>query len=118
MSFREQFWRRPQSLWLRKALFQIHLWTGIAIGLYVIAISVSGSALFFRSKILEAAPERKVVAGSGPLLTKEQLRAAALRAYPGYRISNIWLSTIPGTEVDIWMARGSRQKKRIFDPYT
>jgi hypothetical protein len=33
--------RRPQSLWLRRALFQIHLWTAIGVGLYVVAISVS-----------------------------------------------------------------------------
>ena len=118
MSFREQFWRRPQSLWLRKALFQIHLWAGIAIGLYVIAISVSGSALFFRSKILQAAPGRQIVAGSGRLLGKEELRAAALRAYPGYVVGNIWQGSIPGQEVEIWLDRGSRQKKRILDPYT
>ncbi|HLK51524.1 MAG TPA: PepSY-associated TM helix domain-containing protein [Bryobacteraceae bacterium] len=118
MAFREQFWRRPQSLWLRKAMFQIHLWTGIAIGVYVIAISVSGSALFFRSKILEAAPGRQIVAGSGRLLGKEELRAAALRAYPGYVVGNIWLGSIPGQEVEIWLARGNRQTKRIFDPYT
>jgi len=41
-------WRRwvylPQSLPFRKALFQIHLWLGIAIGLYVCMISVTGSA--------------------------------------------------------------------------
>jgi uncharacterized iron-regulated membrane protein len=118
MSFREQFWRRPQNLWLRKALFQIHLWTGIAVGLYVIAISVSGSALFFRSKILEMAPGRRVVAGSGPLLTKDELRVAALQAYPGYQIGNVWQGSIPGQEVEIWLSRGSREKKRIFDPYT
>lgn len=118
LSFGEQFWRRPQSLWLRKAMLQVHLWTGIAVGLYVIAISVSGSALFFRSKILEAAPGRKVVAGSGRLLAKEELRATALKAYPGYRVGNIWQGSIPGQEVEVWLERGSRQKKRIFDPYT
>ena len=118
MSLREQFWWRPQTLWLRKAMLQIHLWTGIAIGLYVVAISVSGSALFFRSRILEAAPGRRVVAGSGRLLDKSELSAAARRAYPGYQVSNIWQGAIPGQEVEIWLQRGSRQKKRIFDPYT
>ncbi len=88
MAFVEQFVRRPKSVWLRKAIFQIHLWTGIAVGLYVVAISVSGSVLFFRSVANEAAPGRRIVAGSGPLLTKEQLIEAAQRAYswlPGNR---------------------------------
>ena len=118
MGLGEQFWRRPQNVWLRRALFQIHLWTGIAIGLYVVAICVSGSALFFRSKILEAAPGRQIVAGSGPLLTKEQLMAAAEKAYPDYRVSRIWQGTIPGQEIEIWLTRGRKQKQRIFDPYT
>ena len=38
-----QFWRQPQRVWLRKALFQVHLWTGIGAGLYVLVISISGS---------------------------------------------------------------------------
>ena len=45
---------RPQSLWLRKALFQIHLWTGIALGLYVFVICVSGSAAVFNSELYTA----------------------------------------------------------------
>lgn len=118
MEFPHQFWRHPQSLWARKAIFQIHLWMGLALGIYVVAISVSGSALFFRSKIFEAAPGRRVVAGSGRLLTKPELIAAALRAYPGYTVHDVWIGSIPGQEVEIWLQRGTRQKKRIFDPYT
>ncbi len=110
--------RRPQSVWLRKAIFQIHLWTGIAVGLYVVAISVSGSALFFRSIANEAAPGRRIVAGSGSLLTKDQLIEAAKRAYPGYAPTDISQGTRPGREVEITLERGTRRKYRIFDPYT
>ena len=35
---------------LRKILFQIHLWTGIGIGLYVVAICVTGSVTVFRNE--------------------------------------------------------------------
>jgi len=28
----------PQTIWLRRALFQIHLWCGIGLGLYVFLI--------------------------------------------------------------------------------
>jgi len=117
MSFVEQFVRRPQSVWLRKAIFQIHLWTGIAMGLYVVAISVSGSALFFRNMI-NAAAGRKIVAGSGPLLTRDELTAAAQRAYPGYTVSNIFQGRQTGQEVEITLDRGAKKKNRIFDPYT
>jgi len=45
MSFWKQWVDRPQNLWLRRALFQVHLWTGIAIGIYIAVISVTGSAI-------------------------------------------------------------------------
>lgn len=44
----QRWLQRPQSVPLRKALFQVHLWTGIATGLYVVMISVTGSAVVFR----------------------------------------------------------------------
>jgi uncharacterized iron-regulated membrane protein len=118
MAFLEQFVKRPQGLWLRKAIFQVHLWVGIAVGLYVVAISVSGSALFFRNLVNEAAPGRKIVAGSGPLLTKSDLIQAATRVYPGYTVSSIFQGKKPGQEVEISLDRGGKRKTRIFDPYT
>lgn len=36
---------------LRRALFQVHLWLGIGIGLYVLLISLSGSAIVFRREM-------------------------------------------------------------------
>jgi len=118
MALAAQFVRRPQSVWLRKAIFQIHLWTGIAMGLYVVAISVSGSALFFRNKINEAATGRKIVAGSGRLLTKGELIEAARRAYPDYTPRSVLLGTTPGLEVEVTLDRGTKRKVRVFDPYT
>jgi uncharacterized iron-regulated membrane protein len=118
MSLAVQFARRPQSIWLRKAIFQIHLWTGIAMGLYVVAISVSGSALFFRNKINEGVAGRKVVTGSGPLLTRDELVAAAKRAWPGYTPGAVSQGTKRGQEVEILLSRGAKRKLRVFDPYT
>ena len=118
MALLEQFVHRPQGVWLRKAIFQVHLWTGIAMGLYVVAVSVTGSALFFRSIVNEATPGRKIVAGTGPLLTKAELIEAARRAYPDYTPSNVSAGTTPGREVEITLDRGTKRKVRVFDPYT
>jgi uncharacterized iron-regulated membrane protein len=118
MSLAVQFVHRPQSVWLRKAIFQIHLWTGIAMGLYVVAISITGSALFFRSIVNQATPGRKVVAGTGPLLTTQQLLEAAKRAYPDYTPRNVVTGSLVGQEVEITLNRGTKRKLRIFDPYT
>jgi len=87
-------------------------------GLYVVAISVSGSALFFRNQVNEAATGRRIVAGSGRLLTKDELIEAARRAYPDYTPHNVLLGRMPGQEVEITLDRGAKRKLRIFDPYT
>ncbi|MEK6396590.1 MAG: PepSY domain-containing protein, partial [Terriglobus sp.] len=38
-------------MWLRRALFQIHLWLGVLLSLYVVVIGVSGSALVWEDEI-------------------------------------------------------------------
>jgi uncharacterized iron-regulated membrane protein len=115
----ERWLRRPKSLWLRKALFQAHLWTGIALGLYVFAISVSGSAIVFRNELYNALwPGPRMVAISGHRFTHDELRDAASRAYPQYRVSWIWDAKRPDQAIEIWMDRKGHKKQRLFDPYT
>jgi uncharacterized iron-regulated membrane protein len=43
---------RPQQVWLRKAVFQVHLWAGVLLALYVIAIGISGSILVFKEELM------------------------------------------------------------------
>jgi uncharacterized iron-regulated membrane protein len=51
MTFFHNLVHRPRQLWLRKAIFQIHLWTGIALSLYVVVIALSGSVLVFENEL-------------------------------------------------------------------
>jgi uncharacterized iron-regulated membrane protein len=119
MNFWERWLRRPKSLWLRKALFQVHLWTGIALGLYVFIISVSGSAIVFRNEIYNSLwPGPRIVAVGPHKLTHNELRDAALSAYPGYKVSWIWDSRGANEAAEIWLNRNGHRKQRLFDPYT
>jgi uncharacterized iron-regulated membrane protein len=60
------FGRHPQSVWLRRALFQVHLWLGLAIGLYIFVVSLSGSLIVFRRELDRAlCPPTLVIAPSG-----------------------------------------------------
>lgn len=51
MTVWQRWVRQPQELFFRKALFQIHLWTGISVGAYVWVISVSGSVVVYRNEL-------------------------------------------------------------------
>ena len=120
MTLGEQWLRRPQNVWLRKAIFQIHLWTGIGLGLYVLLISVSGSAIVFRNEIYKSAGRGpRIVAVSGPRLTPGELKSAVSRQYPGYTAAYTWEGKIPGLATEIWLERdGKSKRQRLFDPYT
>lgn len=109
--------RQPQKIWLRRALFQVHLWTGIAVGLYILMISLTGSVLVYSNELYRAAtPEPILSKGSGPRLTNDQLRQAVTRLYPGYRIVKVSRAVDLDQAVDIWLRRGGEIKKRLFDP--
>ena len=41
----------PRRSRLRRVFFQLHLWTGLIAGLYIVVVSVSGSAVVFRREI-------------------------------------------------------------------
>jgi uncharacterized iron-regulated membrane protein len=123
MSFWDRWLRRPKSLWLRRAIFQIHLWTGIALGLYVLVISVTGSALVFRNELYNSLwPGPRIVDVTGPRLTHDQLRDAARRVWPRYKVTWIWDSRsakqAPNQAIEIWFERNGHKKERLFDPYT
>jgi uncharacterized iron-regulated membrane protein len=119
MSAWEKWKRRPQNVWLRKALFQVHLWTGIGIGLYVLLMSVTGSALVFRREMVKSlAREPSVAAGPGARMTEDELKKVARRAYPDYEVTRVWQRKNPDQAVEIWMERRGKRLQRLFNPYT
>jgi len=119
MDFWNQWLRRPQSVWLRKALFQIHLWTGIGLGLYVVLISVSGSAIVFRNEVynvLDRGPKRVPI--QKVRLTQDQLRDVAHREYPGYTVTFLFEARRPDQATEIWLEKRGSKQQRLFDPYS
>ena len=119
MTLWQRWIRRPQTVSLRKAIFQIHLWSGIGLGLYILLASVTGSILVFSNELYRAATRDPIiVTESGPLLTDDQLNGAAARAYPGYKIVTINRDRNPNEAVTISLKAGTRLKSRLFNPYT
>jgi len=94
----------------------VHLWSGIALGLYILMMSLTGSVLVYRNELYRAAtPEPIVSKVPGPRLTDDQLREAAGHLYPGYRVINLVRALNPDQAVDVWLSRGAAIKKRLFD---
>ena len=51
MGYWDTWLRQPQTIGVRKVLFQVHLWSGIGLGLYIVAICLSGSVLVYRNEL-------------------------------------------------------------------
>jgi uncharacterized iron-regulated membrane protein len=119
MRDREKWKKRPQNVWLRKALFQVHLWTGIGLGLYVLLMSVTGSALIFRRELtMSLAREPRVSAGQAARMSEDQLKQVAKRVYPEYDVTHVSLRKNPDQAAEISLQRGGTKLQRLFDPYT
>jgi len=113
-----QSWvRQPQKIWLRRALFQVHLWSGIALGLYIFLISVTGGVLVYRNELYRAAtPEPIISKSSAPRLTDDQLKEVARRLFPDYEVERISHPRNVDQAVDVWLHQGKVTRKRMFDP--
>jgi len=115
-----QWARQPQNVWLRRALFQVHLWTGLAIGLYIVMLSVTGSVLVYRNELDRLfATKRPAYDAAAKRLTADELRAAAEKAYPGWSITRVGdRITRRNPTIEVWAERGAEKRERLFDPYT
>ena len=119
MTFWRRWVQRPQELFLRKVVFQIHLWTGIGLGVYVLVICVSGSVLVYRNELYRTfSPKPMIVAGSGNPMTVADLKSAASRAYPGYEVADVRAGETPNHAVEITLKRGNKMRRRLLSPFT
>ncbi|HEX5000581.1 MAG TPA: PepSY-associated TM helix domain-containing protein [Terriglobia bacterium] len=120
MTFWSLWKTRPRESRLRRALFQIHLWSGLCLGVYVLVLSVSGSALVFRNDLYNAFTAPPVILkAQGERLSAEAIRSAARAAHPGYEISRVWENeTNPAQAIEITLDRGGHEIQRLFDPYS
>ena len=115
------FIESPQRVWWRKAIFQIHLWVGIVLALYVIVISISGSVLVFEDEIAGDTPRTLSHALGAKPLSWEGMVAAAQKLHPDYSVTRIEDGSSRGEAISIFLGNRSDPGDRraaSFDPFT
>lgn len=104
---------------IRKVLFQIHLWAGIGVGLYVVLISLSGSLLVFRIEYYNYfRPGSTVEARSTDRLSGDALKAAAKQRYPALAVTTVQLPRGRNRPAEVFLEGHGVKLHRLFDPYT
>ena len=120
MGLWQRWVRQPQRVWLRRALFQVHLWTGLAIGLYVVMLSLTGSVLVYRNELdLALRTPRPTFERGRPGISEDALRTAAQRAYPGWTVTSVGTAfNRRSPTMDVTVEKDGEKKERLFNPYT
>jgi uncharacterized iron-regulated membrane protein len=118
MSFLHTFVHHPRKLWLRRAFFQIHLWAGVLLSLYIVMIAVTGSILVFRSELTRALLPKTLSPYSADRVAPMAVVLAHFKtAYPEAKLDSIQMPS-PQMPVFLLFATDSHQYRftLVADP--
>jgi uncharacterized iron-regulated membrane protein len=102
------FLHQPRKLFLRRALFQIHLWAGLLLALYVVVIALSGAVLVFAGELNAALVPRSLTQGdSASLAGIPAVVKAARSACPGCAITML---TVPSPAMHVYKVEGKDER--------
>jgi Uncharacterized iron-regulated membrane protein len=113
----ERWLKAPATLGFRRFLFQVHLWLGIGLGLYVLMISVTGSAIVLRPQIARWLIPSEVSITDLPELTGAALEMRVGEVYSDYAVKRIMPPTREGRAVYVVLEREGTEYTRFFDQY-
>lgn len=93
------------------------MWIAIAIGVYIVVISISGSAVVFRRELGRTVVPRTVPAAVGVALTGESLDRAVRATYSDYEVLSISEPRRPERPVYVSLSRNNVETQHLFDQY-
>ncbi|HEY1743092.1 MAG TPA: PepSY-associated TM helix domain-containing protein [Granulicella sp.] len=84
---RASWLRSPQRVFLRRAIFQVHLWSGILLAIYSVIIGLTGSALVFKEEIARTIQPGLYHVAPGPQqITLDEAVRRVQSARPGWAV--------------------------------
>jgi uncharacterized iron-regulated membrane protein len=110
---------RPQSVFLRRTLFQVHLWLGVTTGLYILVVCATGAALVFRIEMQRGLhPHLFTPSARGSLADPVAVMESVARAYPGDTVSGVDAPTTARPTYLAYASSGTRFRTLLLDPVT
>ena len=75
---------------MRRLVFRLHMWVGIASGLYIVVVCLTGAALVFRIDMQRARhPHLFTPHASGSVAEPVRVMERVSQAYPRHRLSGV-----------------------------
>jgi uncharacterized iron-regulated membrane protein len=120
MSFLHTFVHHPRKLFLRRALFQVHLWSGVLLSLYVVIIALTGSILVFRTELTRAQlPPNFSHYNASHTASLQQVIASFLTQYPNAHLNTLQTSSPQLPAFYLYATDAHHQPLRLIaDPIT
>ncbi len=120
MSFSNDLVHHPRRLWLRRAVFQVHLWVGILLAAYLVAIALSGGVLVYKNELTRwYLPPGLHSYEPAKIVTPETVMARFIAAEPNGSVSNL---QVPTPVLPVFLLEGKDSRGRpgrwIGDPET
>jgi uncharacterized iron-regulated membrane protein len=94
---------QPRRTWLRRALFQVHLWSGISVGLIATVVGLTGSAIVYKDALDRIITPDRFRTSSGPRLSIDALLLRAARVHPGWPMSYVAVGQGPRGTSNPWI---------------
>jgi uncharacterized iron-regulated membrane protein len=107
-------------LFWRKAVFQVHRWVGVGLGLYIVVVTATGAALIFRPELQALTYPQffEVDRGERPDATTSVLTRELHLAYPGYEILGIDFPTYRRGTVLAYLTKDTELRTVLLHPTT
>jgi uncharacterized iron-regulated membrane protein len=93
------------------------MWIALTLGVYIVVLSVSGSAIVFRRELNAWLVPRTVASTEGERLTGDRLAVALQTAYPEDTVVEVREPARPNRPVFVSLERDGNRVDRLFDPY-
>jgi len=118
------FLDKPQRLWWRRAIFQIHLWVGLVLCLYMVVIGLTGSLLVFARELERYAyrGELQSIAAKDiqdlPEKTIPAILTGMKENHPTFRITVLYVPERVGDRYEVFALDGMRTRFLFAEPQT
>jgi uncharacterized iron-regulated membrane protein len=109
--------RTPSRGGVRRVLARVHLWIALALGLYIVVLSISGSVAVFRRELTAWAVPRTVASTEGVRLTGDDLQNAVSAVYATATVVEVREPRRPERPVFVVLEREGVRAEHLFDPY-
>lgn len=106
---------------MKKLSGWLHLWLGLASGLVVIVVALSGSLLVFEDELehlLEPSLFSVQAPAGTPRMSLDALATMVKDRYPAYKTNNIEIQPVENSTVTFYLKKKKEKLMVVTDPYT